>query len=72
MIGWMQRRVSALNRAPIESGFILGAIGAAGLIIAMFVTGSTFGQRCAKLTQKGSPEWQQCVQDLSQGKKEKD
>lgn len=52
----------------METGFILGAITAVILTIGVFATGSTFGQRCATITHQGSPEWHQCVQDLSEGK----
>jgi hypothetical protein len=56
----------------METGFILGAIAAVILIIGVVATGSTFGQRCAKVAPKDSPEWHQCIKDLTAGKKEKD
>lgn len=56
----------------METGFILGAVTAVVLIIGVFATGSTFGQRCAKVFPKDSPEWHQCIKDLAAGKKEKD
>lgn len=68
----IRRWVTAFDEAPMESGFVLGAVTAVVLIIGVFATGSTFGQRCAKVFPKDSPEWHQCIKDLAAGKKEKD
>lgn len=72
MKAWIRRWVAAFDVAPIETGFILGAVTAVVLIIGVVATGSTFGQRCAKVFPKDSPEWHQCIKDLAAGKKEKD
>lgn len=36
-----------------------------GLLAIVFATGSTFGQRCAKLYTEESTAWQLCVDHLS-------
>ena len=44
-----------------------------GLIISLifiglvFLTGQTFGQKCATEYKKSSPEWSNCVENLSKG-----
>jgi hypothetical protein len=44
------------------------ALGCTGiLIVAVFLTGATFGQRCAAVWNKGSPEWQDCVHKFASG-----
>jgi len=41
---------------------IYGGVAGAGLIMLLvFWTGQTFGQRCAAIWTSGSPEWQSCV-----------
>lgn len=47
-----------------------GVVGGVLLIVAVIATGNTFGQRCAEKAKWGTPQWHQCVQDLSEGKKE--
>lgn len=37
------------------------------LLIAVFATGSTFGQRCEVKFQRDSTEWQECVLRLNKG-----
>jgi hypothetical protein len=45
---------------------ICGSLGAFGiLLVVVFATGSTFGQRCAALYEHGSQSWQMCVRDLA-------
>lgn len=47
---------------------ILGPmIALAAVIILPIWSGATFGQKCAKLHQDGSPEWQQCIERLKHG-----
>jgi hypothetical protein len=42
--------------------------GAAGLlIVAVFLTGNTFGQRCAKIWPESSSAWSNCVERFAHG-----
>lgn len=50
----------------IGSAFLLGLILAAILIVLVFVTGSTFGQRCAKAGYEAE-EFKACVKRLVAG-----
>lgn len=47
----------------IYFGLAIGGI----MIALVFATGSTFGQRCAKLWTHGSPEWNDCVERFARG-----
>lgn len=51
----------------VKSGIVIGAVGDVVMIVLVFATGSTFGQRCAKVHAKDTPQWQQCVSDLAKG-----
>ncbi len=51
----------------IRQGLIGGVIAFIALLIFVFATGSTFGQRCAKLHPEKGEAWQQCIDDLSRG-----
>ena len=68
----MQRRdeFSVKVHATIVVGGVLGVISSAALVIAIFVTGSTFGQRCAVGNEWGSPTWKTCVSYLAEGKQD--
>lgn len=43
------------------SAFVLSGV----LLIVVFMTGSTFGQRCAKLWPVDSPAWNDCVEKFA-------
>lgn len=47
-------------------GFAVGVF----LIAFAFATGSTFGQRCAKIHPEKGEAWRQCIDRLSRGKHE--
>jgi hypothetical protein len=51
----------------VAHGLIGGTVLAVILFIAVFATGSTFGQRCAKLHPEKGQAWQQCINDLKRG-----
>jgi len=36
------------------------------LVIVVFATGQTFGQRCAKIWVSGSPDWHSCVHTFAE------
>lgn len=57
-----------MQMKALISGSISGIIFGIALIIIMFATGSTFGQRCATKYEKNSLQWTQCIEDLSDGK----
>lgn len=48
----------------IYFGFALGGL----VIIGAFMTGSTFGQRCAKIWPDGSEAWRDCVERFATGR----
>jgi len=50
----------------IGSAFLLGSILAAILIVLVFATGSTFGQRCTKAGYEAE-EFKACVDRLAKG-----
>lgn len=52
---------------PFATALILALVGSAILIAVVFATGSTFGQRCAKLYPKDTANWQACIQRLKTG-----
>ncbi len=41
------------------------------LIVSVFLTGNTFGQRCAKLWPENSPAWENCVARFASGPRNK-
>jgi hypothetical protein len=45
-------------------GFGVGGV----LIIIVFLTGNTFGQRCAKLWPENSSAWNDCVEQFAHGR----
>ncbi len=49
--------------------FIIAFLISITLIILVFATGQTFGQRCAELYDIDSPEWCDCVDSLATGRK---
>lgn len=55
------------KRHPLVRALLLAIIASALLIAIVFATGSTFGQRCAKVYQKGSTAWQACIVRLKDG-----
>lgn len=58
------------NTRAIKEGFIAGSLLAVALFLAVIATGQTFGQRCAKMHEKGTEQYQECVSELANGKKE--
>lgn len=52
----------------IKWGIIGGIVASIILVISVFATGQTFGQRCAKQFPNHSVEWKQCVHNLVNGK----
>lgn len=48
----------------IYFGFAAGGV----LILVVFLTGNTFGQRCAKLWPEKSPAWSNCVERFAHGR----
>lgn len=57
-----------MNRRFFLTAFY-GAVALFGvLLVAVFLTGSTFGQRCAKLWPVDSPAWESCVERFAAGR----
>lgn len=52
-----------IPKKALPIGLLIGAV----IILLVFVTGQTFGQRCAKVYDKDTTEWCDCVERLSQG-----
>ncbi len=50
--------------SAVYSGFAFFGV----MLVVVFMTGSTFGQRCAEIHQQDSVEWQQCVETFSTGR----
>jgi ABC-type microcin C transport system permease subunit YejB len=50
-------------------GFVSGIATFALLLIFVFATGSTFGQRCTAMGYSGD-DWSQCVDGLSRGEED--
>lgn len=51
----------------MQQGLIGGVVAFVLLLIVVFATGSTFGQRCAKLHPEKGQAWQQCIDNLKRG-----
>lgn len=60
------------NVRAIKEGLILGAVLAVVLFLGVVVAGQTFGQRCAKIHEKGTEPYRECVSELANGKKDSD
>lgn len=54
-------------RSCIWQGFLLGLVLTPLLIVFVFASGQTFGQRCAKEYEPKSRAWSQCISKLSKG-----
>jgi len=48
---------------PLLAGLLVGIV----IILFVFATGQTFGQRCAEVYNKNTTEWCDCVERLHQG-----
>lgn len=55
------------RRNPLVTALLLALFASALLLAVVFATGSTFGQRCAKIYQKGTPGWTACINRLKSG-----
>ena len=53
----------------VVTAFLSGMVMFILLLIVVFVSGSTFGQRCAAMQYSGS-EWTKCVDRLSKGQED--
>jgi len=58
--------MTAASKVIIHS-LIGGVVAFVLLLIVVFATGSTFGQRCAKIHSEKGEAWQQCIKDLQRG-----
>lgn len=56
-----------INEIEIVKLFGVSVIASIFLLIVVFATGQTFGQRCAKEYKKDTIEWCDCVERVSQG-----
>lgn len=52
----------------IGLGLGLGVVASIGLLIFVFMTEQTFGQRCAKFHDDYTIEWYDCINALREGK----
>ena len=55
------------HKLALLSGAVLGIILAVVIIIAVIMTGNTFGQRCAKVYTEDTQAWNECIARLSKG-----
>ncbi|HHF0638468.1 MULTISPECIES: hypothetical protein [Pseudomonas] len=51
----------------VAQGWLWGLVVGVALITCVVAFGGTFGQRCAKVYEKDSPEWKSCTYRLKDG-----